>query len=272
MGKRKLSQDAIKYIYLTISIAGWILFACSLILSCINLWFIALAVVFLVVFVVFYKFARAIYLGFQIKYIWLGKDYKTQVKNALEKFGTTDEDFIQTFKKDSKNKYKRTGSVFGNPPYCAWVYRSDENIPILKKFFTILYECVESKGGFNEFFDRIKEVECNQDEGYRYNAYAYLRLDIVSPELDYLISVVYNETNFYNHHNDIGLSENFLKENLEQDKRVDEVYSPMLFRFADEVKMLYEKISKLKEIEKLKKEVDEFVEDINKKIAKINKK
>lgn len=272
MNKKKLNRDTVKMIYLMISIFGLTFSFCALILMAIRWWFVFFAVAFLIIFAIFYKFARTLYLGYQIKYIWLGKNYKTQVKNALEKFGATDEDFIQTFKKNSKINYKRTGLVFGNPSYCAWVYRSDKNIPILKKYFTILYECVESKGGFNEFFDRIKEVECNPEEGYRYSAYAYLRLDIVPPELDYLISVVYNETSFYNHHNDIGLSEKFLKENLEQDKRVDEVYSPMLFRFADEVKELYEKISNLKEIEKLKKEVDEFVEDTNKKIAKINKK
>ncbi len=243
--KKKMSPETLKNIFLFTSIGFMTISMCSLILACLSLWFLILVALFGALFVLFYKFARTIYKGYQIKYMWLGKKFKEQFAEALKKFNTTDEDFIESFKKSAKINYKRNGSVFNQDYSSSWVYRSDEHIPMLKDVFKALNDSVESKGGFVEFIDYFNQ---KGDSGYQ--IYSYLSLDILSKELYYLIEDVFHYTDFCLI--DIGLSGEFEEKNNAMKKRLTEVYSKILFEFADEVKELAAKVAGLKEIEKLK--------------------
>ena len=131
--RKKMNPDTLKNIFLFTSITFMTLSACSFILAFIAWQFSIFGVVFGALFVLFYKFARAIYKGYKIKYLRLGKKFKTELQEAIKKFNTTDEEFIESFKKSAKINYKRNGSVFCTEYSTSWVYRSDENIPKLKE-------------------------------------------------------------------------------------------------------------------------------------------
>lgn len=243
--KKKMNPDTVKNIFLGISITAMTISMCSFILAMLEWQFLILAAVFAIVFVVFYKFARAIYKGYNIKYLWLGKKFKKELNEGLKKFNTTDEDFIQEFIKSAKINYKRNGSVFNQEYTSSWVYRSDENIPRIKETFKALGDAVESKGGFVEF---INNMNLLGHSGY--DVYSYVSLDILSKELYYLMESVFHYSDFCLI--DIGLSDKFEEENNMMKKRLDDVYSKILFEFSDEVKALAKKVEKLKQIEKLK--------------------
>lgn len=243
--KKKMSAETLKNIFLFTSIGFMTLSMCSLILACLSLWFLIFVVLFGALFVLFYKFARAIYKGYKIKYLRLGKKFKTELQEAIKKFNTTDEEFIESFKKSAKINYKRNGSVFCTEYSTSWVYRSDENIPKLKEVFGELAACVKSKGGFVEFINNF-----NMKGNSGYDIYSYLALDILSNELYYLISDVFHYSDFCLI--DIGLSERFEEEINKMKQRLTDVYSKILFEFADEIEELAKKVEELKQVEKLK--------------------
>ena len=243
--KKKMSAETLKNIFLFTSIGFMTLSMCSLILACLSLWFLIFAALFGALFVLFYKFARTIYKGYQIKYMCLGKKFKAEFQEALKKFNTTDEEFIESFKKSAKINYKRNGSVFEQEYSSSWVYRSDEHIPMIKDVFKKLDECVKSKGGFVEFIDYFNQ---KGDSGYQ--IYSYLSLDILSNELYYLVADVFHYCDFCLI--DIGLSDKFEEKNNEMKKRLTDVYSKILFEFVDEIDTLAKKVDALKQIEKLK--------------------
>ncbi len=243
--KKKMNRETLKNIYLGIAVTSMTLSACSFIFAFIAWQFAILGVVFAIVFVVSYKFARTIYKGYQIRYLFRGKDFKSQVQDALKAFNTTDEEFIERFKKSAKENYKRHGIVFTLDGSSTWVYRSDENIPLIKEVFKMLNDCVESKGGFVEFIEELNK------KGYSgYDIYSYLALDILSNALYYLIADVFYYSDFCLI--DIGLSDKFEEQNNAMKKRLTEVYSKILFEFEAEIKELAEKVAGLKEIEKLR--------------------
>ena len=243
--KKKINPDTLKNIFLGIAVTTMTLSFCSFILACIEWQFLIFGVVFGIVFIVTYKFARAIYKGYSLKYLWLGKKFKVQFEEALKKFNTTDEEFIDSFKKSAKINYKRCGSVLGEVASSSWVYRSDEHIPMLKEVFGALNECVKSKGGFVEFIETL-----NKKGHSSYELHSYVLIDILSNELYYLMEDVFHYTDFCL--TDIGLSKKFEEENNAMKKRLTEVYSKILFEFADEIEELAKKVEGLKEIEKLK--------------------
>lgn len=243
--KKKMSAETLKNIFLFTSIGFMTLSMCSLILACLSLWFLIFVVLFGALFVLFYKFARTIYKGYQIKYMCLGKKFKEQFQEALKKFNTTDEEFIESFKKSAKINYKRCGSVLGEVASSSWVYRSDEHIPMLKEVFKTLNDCVESKGGFVEFIEKL-----NKNGHSSYELHCYVLIDILSKELYYLMEDVFHYTDYCLV--DIGLSERFEEENNAMKQRLNDVYSKILFEFKDEIKELAAKVAGLKEIEKLK--------------------
>ena len=243
--KKKINPDTLKNIFLFTSVGFMTLSVCSFILACLSLWFLILVVLFGALFVLFYKFARTIYKGYQIKYMCLGKKFKVQFKEALKKFNTTDEEFIESFKKSAKINYKRCGSVLGEVASSSWVYRSDEHIPMLKEVFSALDDCVKSKGGFVEFIETL-----NKNGHSSYELHCYVLIDILSKELYYLMEDVFHYTDFCL--TDIGLSEKFEEENNAMKQRLNDVYSKILFEFKDEIDELAKKVAGLKEIEKLK--------------------
>lgn len=246
MAKRqKIKSETLKNIFLFTSIIFMTLSMCSFILTFIAWQFSIFGVVFGALFVLFYKFARTIYKGYQIKYMCLGKKFKEEFQDALKKFNTTDEEFIESFKKSAKINYKRNGSVFYQDYSSSWVYRSDEHIPMLKEVFKTLNDCVESKGGFVEFIEKL-----NKNGHSSYELHCYVLIDILSKELYYLMEDVFHYTDFCLV--DIGLSDKFEKKNKEMKKRLNDVYSKILFEFKDEIKELAEKVAGLKEVEKLK--------------------
>ena len=77
--KKKMSAETLKNIFLFTSIGFMTLSMCSLILACLSLWFLIFVVLFGALFVLFYKFARTIYKGYQIKYMCLGKKFKEHI-------------------------------------------------------------------------------------------------------------------------------------------------------------------------------------------------
>lgn len=243
--KKKINPNTLKNIFLGIAVTTMTLSFCSFIFACIEWQFVILGVVFAIVFIVTYILARALYKGYNLKYLWIGKKFKTEYQEALKKFNTTDEEFIESFKKSAIINYKRCGSVLGEVPSSSCVYRSDENIPMLKQVFKALNDCVESKGGFVEFIETLNK------KGYSsYELHYYVLIDILSKELYYLMEDVFNYTDFTL--TNIGLSAKFEEENNAMKKRLTEVYSKILFEFKDEIKSLAEKVAGLKEIEKLK--------------------
>ena len=243
--KKTINPDTLKNIFLGIALTTMTLSFCSFILACIEWQFLIFGVVFGIVFIVTYKCARTIYKGYKIRYMWLGKKFKEQFQEALKKFNTTDEEFIESFKKSAKINYKRCGSVLGEVASSSWVYRSDEHIPMLKEVFSALDDCVKSKGGFVEFIEKL-----NKNGHSSYELHCYVLIDILSKELYYLMEDVFHYTDFCLV--DIGLSERFEEENNAMKQRLNDVYSKILFEFKDEIKELAEKVAGLKEIEKLK--------------------
>ena len=243
--KNKDNSNVLKGLCLSIAVIGFAFSLCFLFFSLIDLRFLILSVLCAIVFVVFYMLARGIYKGYKIKYLWLGKKFKVQFQEALKKFNTTDEEFIERFKRSAKINYKRCGSVLGEVASSSWVYRSDEHIPMLKEVFSALDDCVKSRGGFVEFIETL-----NKKGQSSYELHPYVFLDVLSKELYYLLEDVFHYSNFCL--TDIGLSERFEEENNAMKKRLNDVYSKILFEFEDEIDELAKKVAGLKEIEKLK--------------------
>ena len=176
--------------------------------------------------------------GFKLKFVFRTKIYKTKLAESLKKFNTTNPEFEINFKKSSKIAFKKSGEIVLRENN-DWVYQSTMYLKEMPALFENLNNAIETKGGFVLFIQSLKDIFLDD-----YEILSILHTDIVSLELSYLISQVFNETYF--NLTDNNLSKNFTNENNEKIKKLQTVYDPILFEFADEVKSLVEKIKKIK--------------------------
>lgn len=176
--------------------------------------------------------------GYKLKYLILGKNYKANLDDSLQKFKGGPEEFISQFKKERKTVYRKTGKIFFDHNTDS-LYKNATATEKIPKLYGLLYKSVLSGGGFVEF---INSININDFEsGWECNE--YLTSDLISAELRYLINEVYRMTDFSLVDN--GYSEQYSKRLQETIKKLNEEYSPMLFNFNDELKILVERLTTL---------------------------
>lgn len=182
--------------------------------------------------------------GFSPKYYFLGRSFKKQVNASLEKFGDMPKYFVDNFVSTRKNIYKRTGKIFEQTDH-SWIYKNERSKDIIVECYTKLLASIDSKGGFVEFINGIQNLTNGVNDEYfegNYEIMSFMCNDLISNELIYLIKEVYNISNFRLYDNKIYAD--FTNSNNEVIKRLNEDYSPCLFRFREEIENALKTIEK----------------------------
>lgn len=174
----------------------------------------------------------------KLKYYFLGKDFEAKVAESSKKFGNADKKFLEEFKKSRIRHYQQTGEIFEKEDvaHSAWIYRNEKELEMVEKLFTILSKSIKSKGGFTEFCREVRKFNV-EDE---YKILTYLHNGLVSNELKFLFSEAFAASYFWVE--DTGISSEYSESNKETIKKLDEIYSPILFGFEDEIKAILKKI------------------------------
>lgn len=190
----------------------------------------------LAVFVLFSYFYYLFKNQYKMKYSFLGRKYKTLIKKSLQKFDGADETFKKDYVKWCKDNYKKSGKIeyvdpiYGNAYFHNfYLYKEKKNVLRLKNILLLLKDCVRSRKGFLEFFERLQGADTESP----YSAYEYLQVEMLPTEFRYLIQRVYAETSF--NLCDVGLSKTYTEKNEELKKKTTEVFDPILFSFEDEI-------------------------------------
>lgn len=237
----KFQKDAVyKVIFLALSLMffslSFIFFA--MVIAVFNLWGLITAILCFIGYLVFWRLARLKYKGYQLKYYFCNKKYNQEIVDVLAKFEGAPQSFIEELRHDTKRRYRYAGYLFSRDSVDR-IYKDKEAKNIISKLYTKLYEAIKSKGGFVEFF---KEIENLDLDSWEINH--YLSTSLISDEFDYLLAKVYILTDYTIYDN--GLSEEFTKRNNKMIEDLNEIYSPLLFNFKDELENV---LNKLKEIE-----------------------
>lgn len=176
-----------------------------------------------------------------IKYLYIGKKTKQQIADKAKSFKNASAEFLKDFYDFCEDNYHNYGEIF--PTDNAEWYLSDiRNQEACDNIYKILSECIKSKGGFAEFCAKLQKKVAEEikkygegDFGYQYIIPAFSN-QIVSDELHYLMNKVFQKTGF--NLNDNGVSENFSERNKILICEMNEIYSPVLFGFEEEIKNL----------------------------------
>ncbi len=176
---------------------------------------------------------------YKLKYFFLGKNFNNQIEESLSKFKNIDEEFKKKFVKTCKPVYRRTGKIFYDDAennYSAWIFKDKKNIDRLELLYVALLSCIKNKKGFVGFCKRLERTKFSSS----WEIFSYFDNDLCSNELRYLLGEVYALCEF--NVADNGLSESFTKQNNQNIKILDDIYSPILFGFRKEITAIVKKI------------------------------
>lgn len=174
----------------------------------------------------------------KLKYYFLGKDFEAKVAESSKKFVGANQEFLDDFKNSRKRYFQQTGEIFEEEDvaHSAWVYRNEKELEMVEKLFSILLKSIKSKGGFTEFCRELRKFNV-EDE---YKILTYLHTGLASNELKFLFSETFAASYFWVE--DTGISAEYSEENKKTIKKLDEMYSPILFGFEDEIKAILKRI------------------------------
>lgn len=175
---------------------------------------------------------------YKLKYYFLGKKFDEMVLQSTKNFVNADQKFVEEFRKSRIVDYRQTGKIFDEPNVSrdAWIYRNEKQLKMVEKLFNVLAKSIKSKGGFTEFCRELRKFNVDDE----YVILSYLNTGLVSNELKYLFSTVFNYSYFWVE--DTGISPEYTEKNKETIKKLDEFYSPILFGFEDEINQIIQKI------------------------------
>lgn len=211
-----------------------------------NIWAIIVEIVSVIIFVISIFLLNIYSKHFNPKYYFLGKRFKKMINSSLEKYGDMPKWFVEKFINLHKNTYRRTGEIFEKQNF-NWIYKNSKSLDIILESYEKLLNSINSKGGFVEFINSIENMtESDADEYYgsNYTICRFMCNDLISNEFRYLIDEVYSITNFRLFDNKIYAD--FTNQNNEIIKKLNEVYSPALFRFKDELEKALEIVKNAK--------------------------
>lgn len=237
--KKADKNNVMKNIFLTLTVMCWIGFACIAILmiELFNVWLVVLEVVLFTLFIICWWLARLKYLGYQLKYYFSNKKYNQEIVNVIKKFEGAPQEFIDKLKRDTKRTYRYAGYLFSRDTLDK-IYKDKKSKQIITDLYTKLYNSILSKGGFIEFFEQIESLNI---DSWELNEYICNKL--ISDELDYLLTQVYWLTDYTIYDNKI--SEDFTKRNNKMIEDINNIYSPLLFNFKNEVEDVLEKLKNI---------------------------
>lgn len=233
-------NQRLKNLYAMVFAFSFSLAACFTMFVCIefNIWGF-LVTILLWVLMAFSIFMLSITNKFyRLKYYFLGKKFDELIENSAKKFVNADPQFIEEFRKSKIADYRQSGKIFyeSNVSQDAWIYRNEKQLKMVEKLFNILAKSIKSKGGFTEFCRELRKFDVDDE----YMILNYLNTGLVSNELKYLFSAVFNYSYFWVE--DTGISPEYTEKNKETIKKLDEYYSPILFGFEDEINAIIKKI------------------------------
>lgn len=231
---KKTSKDLlIKWVFLILSIIGLISASClsMIMLVYFRIWLLVVTILCIVAFIVFYKLARLKYKGYSLKYYFSNKRYEKEIAESLTKFIGAPEWFISEFKRETKRRYRFDGHLFSRDTNDI-IYKDKKAKAIILELYQKLYNSILSKQGFIEFFNEAESMNFESS----WMMHNYMTNDLISNELDYLINQVYLKTDYNIYDN--GLSKTFTEKNNQIIKDLNEVYSPLLFNFKDEIEAI----------------------------------
>jgi len=235
---KKICKDTlIKWIFIILSLTGLISATCLIMVMLIyfRFWLLILTIFSVVICVVFYYLARLKYRGYKLKYFFSNKKYNEEIEESLTKFKGAPEWFISEFKYETKRRYRYAGYLFSRDTNDL-IYKDKTSKDTILSLYQKLYQSIVSKQGFIEFFDEIEKMNF-ESSWFIHN---YMINDLISNELEYLLDNVYNKTNYTIFDN--GLSSTFTERNNQIIKEINEVYSPLLFNFKDEIETILMKL------------------------------
>lgn len=170
--------------------------------------------------------------NYQIKYIFLGKNFKTQITKSLEHFKGASKEFTKKYIKNKKYIYKVTGSIYDDVDNQEKNDISLKNFDIekYKYFLNLLLNCIKNNGGFVEFCKKINDIDFESG----YGILEYSQIELASPELRYLFCDIYILTDFYidKYDNSSDILDKINKE-----------YSPLLKNFETEITQIIENLN-----------------------------
>lgn len=176
-----------------------------------------------------------------IKYLYIGKKIKQQIADKAKNFKNASDEFLKEFKEYCEDNYHSYGQIFLTDN-AEWYLSDARNQEACDGVYKMLCKCIKTKGGFHEFCESLQKKVAEEiekygagDFGYQYIIPAFSN-QIVSDELHYLMNKVFQKTGF--NLSDNGVSEKFSERNKKLIREIDEIYSPVLFGFEDEIKKL----------------------------------
>lgn len=141
--------------------------------------------------------------------------------------------FKENYESSKRRIYKQTGKIYANPE-CGWIYRNKNSKNLVLRGYKTLLKSVKSRGGFYEFCKDLEDITDGDDiYGNTYELQACMCNDLISSELRYLISEVYYVSYFRVYDN--RMSADYTNLNNEIIRKLNEVYSPALFHFEEEL-------------------------------------
>ncbi len=235
--KDKNMNNALKWVFLVMALIFWTSFICIVLflIAYFNVWTLIADILCFILFIAFWRLARLKYLGYSLKYYFSNKKYNQEIIKSLAKFEGAPQTFIDKFKNTTKRRYRYAGYLFSRDCLDA-IYKDKKAKETILDLYTKLYNCILSRGGFIEFFKQIENL--NMDSWEIHN---YMLNDLISNELDYLLDEIYCLTDYTVYDN--GLSTEFTKRNKQMIEELNEIYSPLLFNFKQEIEQVLKKLN-----------------------------
>ncbi len=233
----------LKNLFLILTLA---MFLSAVVLSAILVIYFSIAVVVLIVLclvlsVAFYVLAMMKFKGYKLKYVH-NKEFKTLINESIKKFKNAPKWFIENYTEDTKIIYQKTGKLFFKEDN-DWLYRDEFYKDKIIKAYKMLYDSIVSKGGFVQFCVNLtKDITLSEQEEYdEWNAHLFFNLDLISGELVYLMNEVFKLNYFFLFGDECP--EEYTLKNEYYKVVLNDIYSPILFGFEDEVKSVLGKIT-----------------------------
>ena len=230
-------NDVLKTLFAVLAVASFAVAICSVVFCVINLsiWLILTSALCFVLSVCLYWLAVLKHRGFQLKYYFSNKRYNEEIEKSLIKFKGAHQTFIDEFKHRTKIRYRYAGYLFSRD-LNDQIYKDKKSKEIIFSIYEKLHNSILSKGGFIEFFKELESLNFESN----WLVYNYMINDLISNELEYLITAVFNLTEFTVYDNE--LSKEFTERNNQTIEDINEIYSPILFNFKNEIEDVLKKL------------------------------
>lgn len=205
--------------------------------------YLFIAIAFGLAFILFAFWTVVVATHKRLRFCFVPKNVLEEIDRSAEIFSVSP-DFQKKYISFAKATYQRSGKIFEKDKTLVSL-ENLQNKESIAEVFELLYKCIESKGGFVEFFTETekRKKDPKYTNEFEVNNYTFLKEylcgDFVSKEFSYLAKAVYKECQFVV--TDIGFSKEFTEKNNKVIEKLNSYYNPILFAFHDEIKKLANK-------------------------------